>query len=249
MIPIKSPQDVIKMQEGGKILASTIEKVIEALKPGVSELDLENIAVAEIIKGGGKPSFKMVPGYKHALCLATNDAIVHGIPGQYHFKEGDVVGIDCGVFYKGFHTDMSESAIVGSIDKETEKFLTIGKKALLEAIAEAKVGNRIGHISKKIQDIVEGSGYSVVRTLIGHGVGEELHEEPEVPGFLDRKIEQTPLLKEGMTLAIEVIYNMGGKETKYDQDGWTIRTKDGKVSGLFERTVAITNDGPVILTQ
>jgi len=261
MVPIKSSQDLKKMQEGGKILAAVLSTVLENIKPGVSEKDLEEIAVSEIKKAGGAPSFKMVPGYKHALCISTNDVIVHGIPGNYKFKEGDVVGIDCGVFYKGFHTDMSDSIIVRAIDvrtqtidfrlkqQENDLFLDTGIKALEEAIKEAKIGNRVGNISKKIQSFIEGAGYSVVKVLVGHGVGKELHEEPEIPGFLDKTIDRTPVLKEGMTIAIEVIYNKGKSGVEYGDDGWTIRTQDHQISGLFERTVAITKNGPLILTN
>ena len=184
--------------------------------------------------------------------MSTNDVVVHGIPGSYQFKEGDVVGVDCGVFYKGFHTDMSDSVrikVTGEKEKtEADIFLETGKHALDEAVKMAVLGNRIGHISQTIQRIVEGRGYSVVRNLIGHGVGRELHEEPEVPGYLARKLEKTMLLREGMTIAIEVIYNMGTKEVMLDRDGWTIRSADGSLAGLYERTVAITKDGPLMLT-
>jgi len=248
MIQIKSTEEITIMQEGGKILAESLSKVLENIKPGVSEKELEEIANFEIKKRGGKPGFKRVKGYNYALCMSTNDAVVHGIPGEYRFKEGDIVGVDCGVFYKGFNTDMSDTVYVGKISEELKKFLDTGKKALYAAIDEAKVGNRVGHISKMIQDIVEGAGYSVVRDLVGHGVGKELHEEPEIPGFLNRKIESTPLLKEGMTIAIEVIYNKGKSPVGYGSDNWTIRTRDGQISGLFERTVAITKDDPLVLT-
>jgi methionyl aminopeptidase len=250
MITIKTPGELAVMQEGGKILAKTLEKVVESINVGVSEERLEEIATSEIEKMGGSPAFKKVPGYNYTLCISTNDAVVHGIPGKYTFKKGDVVGIDCGVFYKGFNTDMSETVIVGTKeDEKVKKFLEVGKKALLEGIAQAVPGNRVGHISKKIQEVVEKEGYSIVRTLVGHGIGKKLHEEPEVPGFLNRKIEKTPLLKEGMTLAIEVIYNMGKKGVKYGSDNWTIKTEDGQLSGLFERTIAITKGGPLILTR
>jgi methionyl aminopeptidase len=248
MIQIKSSEEIQIMQEGGKILADTMKKITDSIKPGVSEKDLEEIANSEIEKRGGKAGFKRVKGYDYALCLSTNDAVVHGIPGDYVFKEGDIVGVDCGVFLKGFNTDMSETVAVGEISSDLKKFLEVGKKALYAAIDEAIVGNRIGHISKTIQETVEGAGYSVVRDLVGHGVGKDLHEEPEVPGFLNQKIENTPLLKEGMVIAIEVIYNKGKSPIGYASDGWTIKTKDGQFSGLFERTVAITKDGPLVLT-
>jgi methionyl aminopeptidase len=223
--------------------------VMGRIKPGMTEREVDQMAEKMIRERGAEPGFQKVPGYKHTICMSTNDVVVHGIPGDYAFKPGDLVGVDCGVFYEGFHTDMSDSVVVpGAPRPESEKFLKIGKKALDEAIAEAVIGNRIGHISKKIQDIVEGSGYSIVRSLIGHGVGRDLHEEPEVPGYLARPINKTPMLKEGMTIAVEVIYNMGSREVTLDEDGWTIRTEDGSLAGLYERTIAITKNGPLMLT-
>jgi len=221
-------------------------------------IEIDEMAEKLILEKGGEPGFKKVEGYKHTICISTNDVVVHGIPTGYKFKEGDVVGIDCGVYYKGFHTDMSETLRVSSQKSKVEssklddvdKFLDIGKYALEKGIGQAIVGNRVGHISKIIQEIVEKqNGYSIVRTLVGHGVGKELHEEPEVPGFLYGKIEKTPLLKEGMVIAVEIIYNMGNPDLMLDDDGWTLRTKDGSLSGLFERTIAITKNGPVILTK
>jgi methionyl aminopeptidase len=250
MIHIKSAEEIKIMQHGGHILATVLGEVMDAIKPGVTELDLDRLAERRICEMGGEPGFMKVDGYKHTTCMSTNDVVVHGIPTDYALKEGDIVGVDCGVFYKGFHTDMSDSRIVaGKADKEVSKFLAVGKTALDEAIAQAVIGNHIGHISKTIQDIVEKqNGYSIVRSLIGHGVGRELHEEPEVPGYLHGKLEKTPKLREGMTIAVEVIYNMGTPEVMLDRDHWTIRTADGKIAGLYERTIAITQNGPLMLT-
>jgi methionyl aminopeptidase len=225
---------------------------MEQIKPGVSELEIDALAEKLIKQKGGEPGFKKVEGYHHTICVSTNDVVVHGIPTAYRFVEGDVVGIDCGVYLDGFHTDMSETKIVGDqkdADPKVALFLSTGKKALHEAIQLAVPGNHIGHISEKIQEIVEGAGYSVVRELIGHGVGRELHEDPPVPGYKYKKIEKTPLLREGMVIAIEIIYNMGRKEVVFSgRDDWTIKTKDDSLSGLFERTVGITKDGFVLLT-
>lgn len=258
MVDLKSPEEIEIMRQGGKILAEVLREVLENVRPGVTELDLDALADRLIVKAGGEPAFKKVKGYKHATCISTNNVVVHGIPSDRKFEIGDVVGIDCGVFYKGLNTDMSETRRVSSVNNqqltsnnedEIDKFLKTGKHALDEAIKTAVIGNRVGHISKTIQDIVEAEGYSVVRSLIGHGVGKKLHEDPEVPGFLNKKIEKTPLLKKGMTIAVEVIYNMGGFEVSYsNNDGWTIITSDGSMSGLYERTIAITEDEPLILT-
>lgn len=255
MIDYKTSDEIALMRHGGHILAEVLFAVLREAKPGVTELELDKLAEKMIRERGGEPGFMKVKGYHHTTCMSTNAVVVHGIPGNYALKAGDVVGIDCGVFYKGFHTDMSESVRIKkqelrSKEDAVDKFLGVGKLALEEAIKVAVPGNRIGHISKKIQDIVEKqNGYSVVRQLIGHGVGRQLHEDPEVPGFLYGKIENTPLLKEGMTIAVEVIYNMGTPDVTLDRDGWTIRTADGKLAGLYERTIAITKDGNEMLTK
>lgn len=257
MIHIKTPEEIEKMRTSGRILSETLQEVVRAVKPGVTELELDALAEKLIREKGGEPGFMKVPGYKHTICACTNDVIVHGIPTDYKLKEGDVICIDCGVYYEGFHTDMAETILVSTNnkqhstgDKEKERFLAVGKRALNEAIAQAVLGNRIGHISHTIERIVEKeNGYGVLRTLIGHGVGRELHEEPEVPGVLAGKLEKTPLLVEGMTIAIEVIYNMGSPEAVYKgTDDWTIVTEDGSLSSVFERSVLITKDGPEMLT-
>jgi len=257
MIDIKSTDEISIMAEGGRILAEVLNKILSKAKPGVSELDLDGLAESLIRTMGATPGFKRVKGYRHSICVSTNDVVVHGIPTNYRFKSGDIVGIDCGVYYKGFNTDAAhtvqiknqKSKIKNQKEDEVDRFLETGRRALNEAIKVAKPGNRVGHISKTVQDIVEGQGYSVVRSLVGHGVGRQLHEEPEVPGFLATKIENTPLLLAGMTIAVEVIYNMGKPEVKYlNDDGWTIKTKDNSLSGLFEKTIVVTKDRPLVLT-
>jgi len=256
MINIKTQQEIEIMKTGGKILSESLWEVMSSIKPGVSELELDALAEKLILQKGGEPGFKKVPGYKHTICISTNDVVVHGIPTDYRLKEGDIVGIDCGVFYKGFHTDMSETVRVKSQisslksqKDEVDKFLEIGEKALNESIKQAKIGNHVGDISKTIQTIVEvQNGYSVVRSLVGHGVGKDLHEDPEVPGYVQGRIERSPQLEEGMVIAVEVIYNTGGPDLTLDDDGWTLRTKDKSLSGLFERTIAITKNGSLTLT-
>ena len=258
MINIKTDQEIEIMRQGGDILARVLSEILEQISPGVTELDIDKLAEELILKAGAEPAFKRVKGYNNTICVSTNDVVVHGIPTEYQFKEGDVVGIDCWVYYKGFNTDMAETLRVSTQNSNVktqnyeiiDKFLETGMQALQTGINEAKPGNRVGHISKAIQGIVRSGGYSVVRSLIGHGVGKSLHEEPEVPGFLDTAVEKTLKLRIGMTIAIEVIYNMGKHDVTYSNtDGWTIKTKDNSLSGLFERTVAITKDGPLVLTK
>lgn len=255
MIPIKRPNEIAIMERAGKILAEVLYEVLEHAKPGVTELELDALAEELTLKKGGKPGFKRVPGYHHAICVATNDVVVHGIPRKnYKLKEGDIIGIDYGVYMEGFHTDMAETVYVG--DKKTmpesiKRFLNLGKQGMLDGIAKVKPGNHIGDISWAIQSQVEGKGgYSVTRSLIGHGVGRELHEEPEVPGYLEGPIIRTPELVPGMTIAVEVIYTMGGPEVVYSgDDDWTIKSADGTLGGLFERTVLVTETGHKVLTE
>ncbi|MCL6096254.1 MAG: type I methionyl aminopeptidase [Patescibacteria group bacterium] len=259
MIKIKTPEEIEIMTVSGHILAETLFEVLTHVKPGVSEIELDKLADRLIVAKGGYPGFKKVKGYNHATCISTNDVVVHGIPSIYKLKEGDVIGIDCGVFYKGYHTDMSETLRVSSQKSkvksqkldEIDKFLEAGKKALEEGIKAAKLGNHVGDISKAIQDIIEvQNGYSIVRSLVGHGVGKDLHEEPEVPGYLAGDINKTSVLEEGMTIAVEVIYNMGKSGVVLaNDDGWTIKTEDGSLSGVFERTIAISQNGPITLTS
>lgn len=239
------------MFEAGVILGDVLQEVVNYIKPGITELEIDKYAEKLIRQKGGEPGFKKVPGYKHTICVSTNNVVVHGIPKKRILKTGDIIGIDCGVFLNGYHTDMAETVIVGKTeDKKVLKFLEIGKKSMFNAILKAKAGNRVGDISKAMQETVEGGGYSIVRSLVGHGVGKELHEDPEIPGYLDKKIEKTPILKEGMTIAIEVIYNFGKKDVEYDgSDDWTIVTKDNSLAGLFERTVLVTKEGPKLITR
>lgn len=252
MIHIKNDNELAIMRQSGKMLSETLWEVMQSIKPGMTEVAIDSLAERLIKEKGGESGFKKVPGYHHTICACVNDIVVHGIPSEYVLKEGDIICVDCGVFYKGFHTDMAETIVVGGMEKATNEeraFLTAGKEALEKAIAIANPGNRVGHIAKIIQDIVEKEhGYSIVRSLVGHGVGKQLHEPPEVPGFLAGRIENTPELKVGMTIAIEVIYNMGGKQVVIDDDGWTIRTQDGSLSAVYERSVEITKDGAKLLT-
>lgn len=253
MIDIKNTKEIESMKKGGHMLAIALEKSLAAAKPGVTEAELDKVAEKSMREQGGEPGFMKVPGYKHSICVATNEIIVHGIPGPYILRDGDILCVDAGVYLDGLHTDMADTIIVGDdslVPDEVKDFLMTGKRALDEGIKAAVGGNRVGHISKAIQDIVEGKGYSVVRSLVGHGVGKELHEPPEVPGFLDRPIAKTPELVPGMTIAVEVIYAMGGPDVAYaNDDGWTIKTADDSISAVFERSILITDTAPIILTR
>lgn len=248
---IKTSEQIEIMKRAGVMLGQVLHETLLLVKPGITELDLDSFADKRIQELGGFPGFKKVPGYHNAICVATNNVVVHGIPKKRVLKNGDIIGIDCGVYLDGFHTDMAETVIVGKTkDKNVQKFLEAGKNSMYAGIKEARVGNRVGHISQAIQAIVEGGGYSVTRSLVGHGVGRKLHEEPQIPGYVSSKIEKTPILQAGMTIAVEVIYNMGRKEVEYEgSDDWTIVTEDGSLSGVFERTIVLTEKGPELVTH
>lgn len=234
------------MRASGKIAASALKKAIEAVKVGVDELAVNKIAEEEIYRLGGDLSYKTVPGYKYATCITVNEQVVHGVPTSRKFKDGDVVAVDLAVMYKGWHTDCAWSVVVGK-DPSKEKFLKIGQEALWEGISYAKDGNRVGDISNAIQTKVEQAGYSVVRSLVGHGVGRKLHEDPEIPGFGNKGTGA--LLKKGATLAIEVIYTMGNHEIILENDGWTFSTADKSLGGLFEMTVVVEKEKTEVLTN
>lgn len=246
----KTKKKVETMRRAGIMLGEVLDQVLRAAGPGVSEIELDRLAERLILEKGGEVSFKKVDGYQHAICVSTNDVVVHGIPKDRILKDGDIIGIDCGVYLDGFHTDMAETIVVGKSDDESvRQFLRVGKKAMFDGIKQAKAGHRVGHISRAMQEAMEGGGYNVVRSLVGHGVGKELHEEPEVPGYLEKEIRKTPVLTTGMTIAVEAIYNMGGAGVKYDgSDDWTIVSEDGTLAGLFERTIVITDQGPELIT-
>lgn len=239
----KTEEEIKIMAEGGGKLAIIKREVVKAVRPGITTLQLDKLADKLIVEAGGEASFKMVPGYRRATCININDTVVHGIPGSYKIKPGDKVGIDVGMFYKGYHTDTSVT--VGG----PEKFLEAGRRGLKKAIDQARVGKRVADISAAMQETVEEAGLNVVRALTGHGIGHELHEEPAIPCFVMGDYKHSPKLVEGMVIAIEIMYNQGDFEVVYkNDDGWTIVTADGKMSGLFEETVAVTAHGPVVLT-
>ncbi len=244
MIKPRTKEELVLMRKSGEISAKALKKTLSAARVGVSLLELEKIASDEILKLGGEISFKTVPGYEFATCLTVNNEVVHGLPRDIKLMKGDLLSIDLGTVYKGWHTDCAWSVIVE--DKETP-FLKTGETALWRGIKKAVSGNRIGDIAEAIQTTVEGGGYQVVRSLVGHGVGKELHEEPEVPGF-GKKGVGLPLV-EGMTIAIEVIYTEGTSEVVLDRDGWTICSADGSLGGLFEMSVVVGKDKCEVLTD
>lgn len=244
----KTPDEIVIMAEGGVKLGAILQKLLDKAQLGVSLMDIETLADGLIRQEGGAASFKTVKGYKWATCLCVNDVVVHGIPTDYVLKDGDILTIDTGMLYKGFHTDTAWTKCIGSQNEETRKLLKVGEDALWQAIAQATAGNRVGHISQTIQRIIEGAGFGIVKTLVGHGVGRELHEAPQIPGFLKGPIEATPELVKGMTIAVEVIYAVGTGAVVYsNDDGWSIASRDGSLTAVFEHTIAITDGQPQVL--
>lgn len=246
MIIRKSPREIERIAAAGALVAETIAYVGTLLQPGVTTEELDAAADAFIRERGGIPTSEGYRGYPKAICISPNDVVVHGIPGPYEVDEGDLVSIDVGVTLDGYIADSAYTFGVGELDPEARRLLEVGQEALAAGIAEARVGNRVGDISHAVQTLVEAAGFAVVRSLVGHGVGRSYHEDPHIPNFGEPG--RGPRLAEGMTIAIEPMITAGSPEVVVEPDGWTIRTADGSLSAHFEHTIAITAEGPRILT-
>ncbi len=234
------------MREAGRLVALCHQVVAEAIRPGVTTRELDRIAEEFIRKNGGIPTFKGYFGYPASICVSVNDEVVHGIPGPRVLREGDIVSVDIGVTYKGFVGDAAFTWPVGKVSELARRLLDVTREALAAGIAQSRPGNRLTDISHAVQTLAEAHGFSVVREFVGHGIGRQMHEEPQVPNY--GPPGQGPTLLPGMVLAIEPMVNAGGAEVWVDKDRWTVRTRDGSLSAHFEHTVAITRDGPQILT-
>src|SRR3989339_131585 len=247
MIIIKSEEEIKIIREGGKILAEVLKRVGEMAKPGITTLDLDRAAEALILVAGAKPGFKGHEGFPYSLCASVNENIVHGYPSNYVLKNGDIVGLDLGVVYKGFNTDMAMTVPVGEVSFEAKRLINVTKKSLRLGIKKAKIGNTIGDIGNTVQRFVEDQGFSVVRDLCGHGIGKELHEDPKIPNFGKRGGGEK--LVEGMVICIEPMVTAGEYHLRNSDDGYGFATKDNSLSAHFEHTIAITKKGPRILTE
>ena len=246
MIILKSNDEITLMKKAGKIVGETLLLLEKEVKPGVTTANLDKIAEEFITKHGAKPSFKGLYGFPSSLCLSVNEQVIHGFPGSYVLKEGDIVSVDCGACIDGFHGDAARTFPVGNISKEAQRLIDITRDSFFKGIEYAKVGNRLSDISYEIQSYVEAAGFSVVRDFVGHGIGRNVHEDPNVPNF--GKSGRGPKLQEGMVLAIEPMVNAGTYKVKTLKDGWTVVTADNSLSAHYENTVAILSDGPEILT-
>ncbi len=247
MIILKSRPEIEKMRKSNAIVAAILEELGKKIRPGVKTIELDRLSEELALKKGARPAFKGYRGYPYSLCTSVNSEVVHGMPSERELKEGDIVSLDFGILNDGYYGDAAVTVPVGEITPGARKLLKITEEALYRGIAEVKAGNRIGDISSAIQNHVEAAGYSVVRDLVGHGIGKSLHEDPQVPNYGSggRGIE----LKPGMVFAIEPMVNEGTYRVEILRDGWTVVTADGKLSAHFEHSVAITENGPVILSR
>lgn len=247
MIHIRTDREISLIAASCQIVADTLNMLSDHINPGVRIIDLDKMAEEFILSRDARPAFKGYMGFPSTLCVSVDDEVVHGIPSDRYLEEGQIVGIDCGAEKEGYYGDHAITFSVGNVSESRKKLMQTTKDCLMKGIAEAKPGNFVSDIGYAIQTHAEGNGYSVVRELVGHGIGSSLHEEPQIPNY--GTPNQGYKLCEGMCIAIEPMINMGNKEVKTDSDGWTIRTSDGEVSAHFEHTIAITSDGPKILSK
>ena len=249
MIVLKSRQEIEKIRKSCQIVAETLKEVGDSVRPGVTTKKLDEIAESGIRKRGAVPAFKGYRGFPSSLCTSVNESVVHGVPSTLRLKEGDIISFDLGALYDGYFGDAAITVGIGQISKEATRLLKNTKEALCVAIEKGKAGNHLYDISESIQAFAEDKGYSVVKDFVGHGIGSNLHEEPQIPNFVPENGSRGPLLKEGMVLALEPMMNIGTHEVKILNDQWTVITADRKLSAHFEHTIAITNKEADILSK
>ena len=247
MTVLKSQDEIKRMADSCRIVAEVLEGIKENVAPGVTTKELDDYVESFILSKSAKPAFKGYRGYPASVCTSVNEEVVHGIPSSRKLKDGDIISLDIGVFFNGFYGDAAVTLPIGNINAEAKKLIFVTEQSLQAAIEKASVGNRLFDISSAVQQCVESEGFSVVRNFVGHGIGRNLHEDPQVPNF--GKAGEGPRLVEGMTLAIEPMVNAGGWEVSVLDDGWTAVTRDRSLSAHFEHTVAITKNGYNILTK
>lgn len=246
MIQLKTEREIELIRCAGDILHGALKLVREACAAKVKTRELDLLAEEFILERGGRPAFKGYQGFPGTLCISVNDEVVHGIPGSRRLKGGDIVSVDCGVIWEGYVADSAVTIAIGDIDEKTATLLKVTEESLYKGIEQARAGNYVRDISQPIQEWVEKHGFSVVRELVGHGVGREMHEDPQIPNYVTA--QRGPKLNEGLVIAIEPMVNIGGCEVHLKRDRWTIATMDGSMSAHFEHTIAVTKNGPEILT-
>ncbi len=246
-IILKSPREITQMRGAGRVVAAVLEEVGKKVRPGITTAELDDIAVSEVKKRGVEASFKGYRGFPASICTSVNEEVVHGIPGSRVLQEGEIISLDFGALMNGFHGDAAVTVGVGKISTEAQKIIDATRGALQAGIAAARIGARLGDVSAAIQSYAEARGFSVVREYVGHGIGRELHEDPQVPNF--GVTGEGPVLQKGMTMALEPMLNAGGWRTSVAEDKWTVVTADGRLSAHFEHTIVIDENGPGILTK
>ncbi len=246
MIIIKSEDEIKKMREAGRIVAGVLDLMEEKVSAGVSTEQLDRLADGFIRERGGVPSFLGYQGFPRSICTSVNEVVVHGIPDGTRLEEGDIVGIDVGVIYRGYHADAARTYVIGKAEPEALRLVEVTRRSLESGISRCVAGNFLGDVSHAIQSVVEGAGFSVVVQFVGHGIGRSMHEEPQIPNY--GKPRHGPRLAAGMTFALEPMVNQGTWEGEVVDDGWTVKTKDRLLSAHFEHTVAVLKDEPLVLT-
>ena len=243
---VKTPDQVAIMRRAGRVVAEMLDACQAAARPGVTTADLDKVAREVLARRGAKSNFLNYHGYPAVICASPNNVIVHGIPGGYRLKDGDIISIDCGAIVDGWHGDAARTIAVGDISEEAQKLIRVTEDALWAGIQHVRNGARLLDIGHAVQTVAEGAGFSVVREYVGHGIGRAMHEEPQVPNYGEPG--HGLKLKVGHVLAVEPMVNLGGPDTQLDDDGWTVRTADGMLSAHFEHSIAVTEDGPEVLT-
>jgi methionyl aminopeptidase len=243
---VRTKEELARMRRAGRVVAEMHECCIAAAKPGVTTADLDKVARDVLERRGARSNFLNYHGFPAVICTSPNDVIVHGIPGDYRLEEGDILSLDCGAIIEGYHGDAAVTIPVGQVSEEASRLMKVTDESLQAAITQIRDGNRLSDIGHAVQTVAEGAGYSVVREYVGHGIGTAMHEEPQIPnyGSPGRGIK----LKVGHVFAVEPMVNVGGPATKLMEDGWTVKTADGSLSAHFEHTIAVTEDGPEVLT-
>jgi methionyl aminopeptidase len=248
MVVLKSAREIEIMRAANLIVVEVLERLAQMIGPGVSTMDLDRVAETETRKRGGVPAFKGYRGYPASLCASVNEQVVHAIPSKKQvLKEGDIIGLDFGVVYRGYVGDAARTVAVGKPSESAQRLMEVTRESLGRAIEECRPGRRLSDIGRAVQDYVESRGFSVVRDFVGHGIGRKLHEDPQVPNYFNPA--NSMKLKPGMVLAIEPMINLGGAEVEILDDGWTVVTRDGSLSAHYEHSVAITENGPYVLSQ
>jgi len=246
---LKTPEQIATMRKAGRVVAEMLAACTEAARPGVTTADLDKVARGVLEKRGAKSNFLNYGGFPAVVCTSPNSVIVHGIPGSYRLEEGDILSIDCGAIVEGYHGDAARTIPIGTISPEARRLIDTAARSLDAGIARVRSGNRLYDIGGAIQDVAESAGYSVVREYVGHGIGTAMHEEPQIPNYRPANKANNIKIKVGHVFAVEPMVNAGGPKTELYDDGWTVVTADGALSAHFENTIAVTDDGPEVLTR